>query len=95
MSEKSNEIYLKLIGRVQGVFLRETTKQKAHELKIVGTIKNLPDDSVEIIAQGPKIRLQELVVWLDNDPISQAEITIKTLKWREKQNGFHDFCIIW
>lgn len=42
------EMYAVMHGHVQGVFFRETTRRQASELEIVGTVKNLPDGTVEI-----------------------------------------------
>lgn len=50
-------------GRVQGVFFRDTTMRKARELGLSGTVRNLPDGTVQIVAQGPKPVLDDLVKW--------------------------------
>ena len=39
-------------GRVQGVGFRWTVKHHAREFDVAGTVKNLPDGRVELIAQG-------------------------------------------
>ena len=39
-------------GRVQGVGFRWTVKRIAQEFDVVGTVKNLPDGRVELVAQG-------------------------------------------
>lgn len=51
-------------GRVQGVFFRGSTRQKASELGIVGYARNLPDGRVEVLALGEPERVQALVDWL-------------------------------
>ena len=51
-------------GRVQGVFYRATTQQRARELGINGYAKNLPDGRVEVLAVGETDRVAELVTWL-------------------------------
>lgn len=48
-------------GRVQGVGFRSTTRHYALQLGLKGTVKNLPDGSVEICAQGSKESLQRLI----------------------------------
>jgi acylphosphatase len=48
-------------GNVQGVFFRQTTKEKADKLGLKGTVENKEDESVVIIATGPKEQLNELV----------------------------------
>lgn len=39
-------------GRVQGVGFRWTVKNLAREFDVAGTVKNLPDGRVELVAQG-------------------------------------------
>jgi acylphosphatase len=51
-------------GRVQGVFYRATTAQRARELGITGHAKNLPDGRVEVLACGDDNSVRELIEWL-------------------------------
>jgi acylphosphatase len=51
-------------GRVQGVFYRATTRQKAVELGVSGHARNLPDGRVEVLAVGPPEQVQKLIDWL-------------------------------
>jgi len=60
-------------GKVQGVFFRHSTRQEAERLAIRGTVRNLPDGSVEVIARGTEQAMQELRVWLHRGP-AQARV---------------------
>ncbi|HYM33929.1 MAG TPA: acylphosphatase [Steroidobacteraceae bacterium] len=51
-------------GRVQGVFYRASTQQKAHELSVRGYAKNLVDGRVEVLAVGEIDSVDALVKWL-------------------------------
>ena len=51
MSQAAKHIIFK--GRVQGVGFRFTAFNTAHRYQLVGLVRNLPDGSVEMIAQGP------------------------------------------
>ena len=59
---------LVIAGKVQGVFYRQSTREKAQELGITGTVKNLPDGNVEIIATGTAEQLQQLTRWCNQGP---------------------------
>ncbi|HUH31362.1 MAG TPA: acylphosphatase [Rhodanobacter sp.] len=55
-------------GRVQGVFYRASTRQRALELGLVGYARNQPDGSVEVVASGPDVALDALQSWLQQGP---------------------------
>lgn len=55
-------------GKVQGVFYRANTVNKAKELNLKGTVRNLPNGDVEIIAQGLKDNLEKLREWCWQGP---------------------------
>lgn len=55
-------------GRVQGVFYRASTRERAVELGIHGLAKNLPDGSVEVVASGSDEALEALQRWLERGP---------------------------
>ncbi len=48
-------------GRVQGVFYRDWTAQKASVLGLTGWVKNLEDGRVEAVFEGPKDKISEIV----------------------------------
>ncbi len=66
----SNEkaLLLKITGRVQGVFFRAETKDRADSLGLTGWVRNCPDSSVEILAQGEEQALRELEEWAGHGP---------------------------
>lgn len=59
----------RIIGRVQGVFFRHSTRIEAGRLGLCGTVRNLPDGSVEVFAWGGAAQLQELRRWLERGPV--------------------------
>jgi acylphosphatase len=60
-------------GQVQGVFFRDSTREKAEQLGLNGWVKNLPDGRVEALFEGPSERVREMVRWCEQGP-SQAEV---------------------
>ncbi len=48
-------------GRVQGVFFRATSVQLARGLEVTGFVRNLPDGTVELEAQGAADEIEKLL----------------------------------
>ena len=79
-------------GKVQGVYYRQTTQEKAMVLGINGTVRNLPDRSVKILATGTKEQLDKLLAWCRQGP-SRAEVS--DIEWKEEElRSFHDFRVL-
>lgn len=53
-------------GKVQGVFFREGAKSEAERLRLSGWASNLPNGSVEVVAEGDPTALEMLGRWLKN-----------------------------
>ena len=51
-------------GRVQGVFYRASTRNRAEVLGVAGYARNLPDGSVEVLACGDEAAVMALCDWL-------------------------------
>jgi acylphosphatase len=45
-------------GRVQGVGFRYTTRQLAQRHPVAGHVRNLPDGTVEVVAEGPREQVE-------------------------------------
>jgi acylphosphatase len=61
-------ISITVTGKVQGVFYRQSAKEKALELGLTGTVKNLPNGNVQIMASGTAQQLNALVAWCKQGP---------------------------
>ncbi|HEY1202655.1 MAG TPA: acylphosphatase, partial [Niastella sp.] len=61
-------ISITVSGLVQGVYYRQSTKEKALELGISGVVKNLPNGDVHILATGTNDQLGQLVEWCKVGP---------------------------
>jgi acylphosphatase len=64
--QKTVSIIIK--GRVQGVFFRQSTKEKATALGIKGEVRNMPDDTVQVIATGDSEQIGHLIEWCRQGP---------------------------
>jgi acylphosphatase len=58
----------RIAGRVQGVYFRHSTRVEAERLALKGYARNLPDGSVEVLAQGGAAAVAELHRWLHRGP---------------------------
>ncbi len=77
-------------GRVQGVNFRYYTQAKARSLGLGGYVRNLPDGSVQVVAQGDERALRALLAWLHRgSPL--ADVTRVEVAWRLAQGSWHDF----
>ena len=81
-------------GRVQGVFFRKNTKQKATELKINGWVKNIPDNKVEIFAQGNEKNLNTFIDWCKQGPPKAIVENIQVTQ-KETDNNLKEFSILY
>lgn len=55
-------------GRVQGVFFRDSTKKMADIMGLHGFVKNQPDGTVYIEAEGDNDMLVRLIQWCHHGP---------------------------
>ncbi|MBA7632968.1 Acylphosphatase [subsurface metagenome] len=80
--------HLIIEGRVQGVFFRDSTRREAIELGLCGWVKNRFDGSVEVVAEGPKEKVETLIAWCHHGP-PIARVT-KVHEIREDYTGEFD-----
>ena len=82
-------IHIRVHGRVQGVGFRYHTRAKALEYGIAGFVKNLPDGSVYIEAEGEEAPLEMFILWVSKGP-SWAHVN-KTDTTTAPLSGFENF----
>lgn len=79
-------------GKVQGVFFRDTTLRTADELKLFGWVRNLPNGSVEVTAEGTHDALESLLNFLRVGP-PQAHVEQVTADWQLATSEFSSFTV--
>ena len=77
-------------GSVQGVFFRANARRKAIELGLKGYAKNMADGSVEIVAEGSKEKLNELIEFCRKNPGKSSVIKVD-IKFENFKNEFNAF----
>lgn len=89
-SNKLGRTHIYISGFVQGVFFRDSTREKAQELGVKGWVRNLADGRVEIMVEGEKKKVKELVEWSKRGPmISKVEsVEIKEREYKEEFGSF-------
>lgn len=65
---------IKVLGKVQGVFFRKSTQDKAKELGLKGWVRNESDGSVMTIIQGEEDQLKLMEDWLKVGP-SRSQVS--------------------
>lgn len=78
-------------GRVQGVCYRAETVMVGRKLGLTGFARNLADGTVEVIAQGEKQGLIDLLEWLKLGP-AVASVDNVTVDWVDEtllSSGFN------
>jgi acylphosphatase len=70
-------ILIHVSGKVQGVFYRQSTKEKARAIGVTGTVSNLPDGRVQIIVTGSTSQLDQLIEWCRTGPPKAVVTTIE------------------
>jgi acylphosphatase len=78
-------------GRVQGVFFRSFVQSHARKLGLAGYVRNMPDGSVEVRAEGERTRLEALAGLLQTGPpaASVREVVANWSEYAGEYNGFH------
>lgn len=79
-------------GRVQGVWFRAGTKQKADQLGLTGWVKNSSDGCVEAVFEGDEKTIQEMLEWCHIGP-SYAKVKDVKITKQSPLNDFNDFSI--
>jgi acylphosphatase len=87
-------LHLKIYGKVQGVYFRSSAQGRARKLGLSGWVKNMPDGTVETIAEGEEENLNEYLQWCKNGPSSAWVEEVKK-KWEEPTGEFKGFNIIY
>lgn len=77
-------------GKVQGVFFRAYTRDKARELGLKGWVRNLPDGRVEAVFEGEREKVDEMLRWCHRgSPYSR--VTRVDVDWDEPIGGLSSF----
>ena len=73
------DIRLRLIieGRVQGVWFRETTRKEAERIGVCGWVRNRPEGTVEVVAEGAEEKVRKLAAWCRRGPPAARVVRVQ------------------
>jgi acylphosphatase len=81
-------------GLVQGVSFREYTQREGRRLGLTGWVKNEPDRTVRVVAEGEKAALKRLLEWLHiGSPYGRVDKV--DVKWTEATAESDLFVVRW
>ncbi|MDQ6661907.1 MAG: acylphosphatase [Chloroflexota bacterium] len=93
-SNDVQELHAYVSGRVQGVGFRYFVVEKAVALSLHGYARNQNNGDVEVIAQGPRPALENLLEILRRGP-SAAHVSEVKSTWRQPTEHIRGFHVRW
>jgi acylphosphatase len=90
VSATPDRLTVHVSGRVQGVGFRWWTRSRALELGLRGTVTNLADGRVEVVAEGDRPALRTLLDLL-RGPQPPGHVADVAERWTASKGGFEGF----
>jgi acylphosphatase len=84
------KIHVIISGKVQGVWFRVNTKNKAEQLNLTGWVRNTSDGKVEAIFEGEERDINKMIKWCYEGP-PLANVKNVNVETKSQLNGFLRF----
>jgi len=88
------ELHATVTGKVQGVRYRDFVQRAAVDLELLGTVENLSDGSVYVVAQGMPDVLKDFVEYLHEGSLL-AKVDGVAVEWKSVSATFHEFSVLY
>ena len=88
--EDQARVHLTIEGQVQGVFFRYSAVEEAVRLRLRGWVRNCPDASVEVVAEGQRKKIEYLIRWCHHGPPG-AHVHNVRIQWEDYRGEFEIF----
>ena len=88
----TSNVHVLISGRVQGVWFRVSTKQKAEQLGLTGWVRNTHDGKVEAVFEGEENLVKKMIEWCRQGP-PLSKVDNVEIKNQNPTNGFEEFSI--
>lgn len=85
-------VQVTVYGRVQGVYFRAFVFRQATELDLTGYVRNLPQRTVEVHAEGERKQLEKLIDHLKVGPPA-AKVERVVTSWSEYTGSYPRFSV--
>ena len=86
-------LHVTVEGRVQGVGFRHTVKQVASGYDVTGTVRNLPDGRVELVAEGEREELDAFRQGIRDAGLA-GFIQQEDAQWQSAGSGLRGFEVV-
>jgi len=87
-----SRVHVIISGRVQGVWFRASTRDKAEQLGLKGWVKNTYDGKVEAVFEGEEKQIQDMINWCYQGP-PMAEVKDVEVKKQPPTSHYDGFSI--
>ncbi len=88
----THRAHLYYTGRVQGVGFRHTAEEIAHRVGVLGFVKNLQDQRVEIVCEGSKEKIDAYLEAIKTSVLGK-HIQKVDCRWEDPTGSFTDFTV--
>jgi len=86
---------VRISGRVQGVWFRDSTQREATRIgDLTGFVRNVPDGTVEVVAEGPREACESLLEWCGRGP-RMARVDGIRHSWSRPRQEFQTFQVVY
>ena len=85
-------VHVVISGRVQGVWFRASTRDKAQQLGLTGWVKNTVEGNVEAVFEGKEQQVQQMIDWCHRGP-PHARVDNVEVQKKPISQGFEQFSI--
>jgi len=88
----AKEVRIEIYGRVQGVGFRRNVRRIANSLDLKGSVLNLADGGILVVAQGEEVGIKEMISRLEKGP-GFSKVDGMDVSWNSVGSVCKDFKI--
>ncbi|NYT06147.1 MAG: acylphosphatase [Methanomicrobiales archaeon] len=82
-----------ITGRVQGVYFRDGTQERAQRHGVTGWVRNLADGRVEAVFEGDESAVAAMIAFCRRGP-AYARVDQVVIAYRRYSGAFQEFTIL-